>query len=146
MSCGVGCRRSLDPVLLWLWCRPVAAAPIQPLAWQPPYCCGSGPRKRQKKKKKRSAEQMLKGQGKRPFQEHGFCEFQMCPVPFHSSFHLVHSSSGIIEANRLSYKGVEPEAPRGSNLPRACTAVNQRSRGRAQVIWLTECFCVANQI
>ena len=21
VSCGVGCRRSSDPVLLWLWCR-----------------------------------------------------------------------------------------------------------------------------
>ena len=26
-----------DPVLLWLWCRPVAVAPIRPLAWEPPY-------------------------------------------------------------------------------------------------------------
>ena len=37
MSCGVGCRRGLDPALLWLWCRPAAAAPIQPLAWELPY-------------------------------------------------------------------------------------------------------------
>ena len=29
-----------DPVLLWLWCRPAAAAPIQPLAWEPPYAIG----------------------------------------------------------------------------------------------------------
>ena len=29
----VGYRCSLDPVLLWLWCRLAAAAPIQPLAW-----------------------------------------------------------------------------------------------------------------
>ena len=27
-SCGVGHRHSLDPMLLWLWCRPAAAAPI----------------------------------------------------------------------------------------------------------------------
>ena len=27
-------RHGLDP--LWLWCRPVAVAPIQPLAWEPP--------------------------------------------------------------------------------------------------------------
>ena len=34
MSCGVGCRRSSDPaLLLWLWRRPVATAPIRPLAW-----------------------------------------------------------------------------------------------------------------
>ena len=26
-----------DPACLWLWCRPVATAPIQPLAWEPPY-------------------------------------------------------------------------------------------------------------
>ena len=24
-------------MLLWLWCRPAAAAPIQPLAWELPY-------------------------------------------------------------------------------------------------------------
>ena len=40
MSCGVGYRCSLDPVLLWLWCRPVAIAPIGPLAWEGPYAMG----------------------------------------------------------------------------------------------------------
>ena len=34
LGCGVGRRRGSDPVLLWLWCRPVAAAPIWPLAWE----------------------------------------------------------------------------------------------------------------
>ena len=37
MSCGVVRRCGWDPVLLWLWCRPVDAAPIQHLAWEPPY-------------------------------------------------------------------------------------------------------------
>ena len=37
MSCGVGRRHSSDPALLWLWCRPAAVAPIQPLAWELPY-------------------------------------------------------------------------------------------------------------
>ena len=41
MSCGVGCRRGLDPALLWLWCRPVATARIQPLAREPPYAVGA---------------------------------------------------------------------------------------------------------
>ena len=41
MSCGVGCRHGLDPALLWLWRRPVATAPIQPLAWEPPYAAGA---------------------------------------------------------------------------------------------------------
>jgi len=31
----------LDPALLWLWRRPVATAPIQPLAWEPPYAAGA---------------------------------------------------------------------------------------------------------
>ena len=39
MSCGVGHRHSLDPVFLWLWCRPAAAALIQPLAWE--YTCAA---------------------------------------------------------------------------------------------------------
>ena len=29
-----------DPALLWLWCRPAAAAPIGPLAWEPPNAAG----------------------------------------------------------------------------------------------------------
>ena len=52
MSCGVGCRLDLDPVLLWFWCRLVATAPIRPLAWEPPYA-ESTALKRQKDKKKK---------------------------------------------------------------------------------------------
>ena len=49
MSCGVGCKSSwtygadaaqMDPVLLWLWRRLEATAPIRPLAWEPPYAMG----------------------------------------------------------------------------------------------------------
>ena len=40
MSCGIGCRHGSDLVLLWLWCRPVAIAPIQPLARESPYAVG----------------------------------------------------------------------------------------------------------
>ena len=29
-----------DPEVLWLWGRPAAAAPIRPLAWEPPYAEG----------------------------------------------------------------------------------------------------------
>ena len=51
MSCGVSCRCGSDPTLLWLWCRPAASAQIRPLAWEPPYATGSGPRKGKKTKK-----------------------------------------------------------------------------------------------
>ena len=36
-SYGVGHRCSLDLVLLWLFHKPAAAAPIQPLAWELPH-------------------------------------------------------------------------------------------------------------
>ena len=51
----LGHRCSLDPELLWLWCRPVSTAPIRPLAWEPPYATGVAleKAKRQKKEKKR---------------------------------------------------------------------------------------------
>ena len=54
MSRGVGCRRGLDPGLLWLWRRLAATALIRPLAWEPPYAVGAAQEmaKRQKKKKK----------------------------------------------------------------------------------------------
>ena len=43
-----------DLVLLWLWCRLVATAPIRPLAWEPPYTMGSALKRQKKKKKKKT--------------------------------------------------------------------------------------------
>ena len=37
-----------DPVLLWPWCRPAAAAQIGPLAWKLPYAKGTALKKKQK--------------------------------------------------------------------------------------------------
>ena len=37
MSCGVGCRHRSDLVLLQLWRRPAAIAPIRPLARETLY-------------------------------------------------------------------------------------------------------------
>ena len=53
MSCGVGQRFGSDLVLLWLWRRPAATAPIGLLAWEPPCAMGMAQEmaKRQKKKK-----------------------------------------------------------------------------------------------
>ena len=46
-----------DPALPWLWRRPAAVAPIQLLAWEPPYAAGMALKrqntKRKKKKKKK---------------------------------------------------------------------------------------------
>ena len=40
--CELWCRLQtpLGPILLWLWHRPAATAPIRPLAWEPPYAAG----------------------------------------------------------------------------------------------------------
>ena len=64
MSCGVGCRRGSDPALLWLWRRPVATAPIGPLAWEPPYAAGAAQEiatttKRQKQNKTKQKNNSL---------------------------------------------------------------------------------------
>ena len=37
---------------MWLWCRPAAAVPIGPLAWEPPYAAGSALKKTKRKKRK----------------------------------------------------------------------------------------------
>ena len=37
-----------DPVLLWLWCRPAAVAPIRPLAWELPYAAGVDVKRKRK--------------------------------------------------------------------------------------------------
>ena len=39
-----------------LWCRPVATAPIRPLAWEPPYAMGTVLEKAKRKKKKKKLE------------------------------------------------------------------------------------------
>ena len=49
LSCGVDCRQGLDPKFRSLWCRPAAAAPIGPLAWEPPYAMGVALKKLKKK-------------------------------------------------------------------------------------------------
>ena len=51
MSYGVGCRRSLDPTLLWLWCKLAAVALTQPLAWELPYVTGVALKKKNTKTK-----------------------------------------------------------------------------------------------
>ena len=52
VSWGVSHRCGSDLVLLWLWHRLVAVAPIQPLAWEPPYASGEALKSKKKKKKK----------------------------------------------------------------------------------------------
>ena len=54
MSCGVGHRPDSDLALLWLWRRPVATAPIRPLAWEPPYAVGEALEKTKREKQNKT--------------------------------------------------------------------------------------------
>ena len=36
--------------MLWLWCRPAATAPIQPIAWELPYAADVGGKKERERK------------------------------------------------------------------------------------------------
>ena len=58
MNCGEDLRCGSGVVLLWLWCRPAATAPILPQAWEPPYAMGMA-LKKTKKKKERERENHL---------------------------------------------------------------------------------------
>ena len=51
MSSGVGHRHSSGLVLMWLWCKLAAAAPIGPLTWELPYAMGAALKTKKKKKK-----------------------------------------------------------------------------------------------
>ena len=53
MICGVGCRHSSDPVLLWLWYRLAAVAltgPLGPPCWELPYAAGEALKRKKKQK------------------------------------------------------------------------------------------------
>ena len=57
MGCSVGRRRGSYLALLWLWCRPTAAALIPPLPWELPYAMGVNLKSKKKKKKKEEEEE-----------------------------------------------------------------------------------------
>ena len=72
MSCGVGRRCGSDPALLWLWCRPVAMAPIRPLAWEPPYARAAAQEMAKRQKKKRKIKECITKGSLRPDYESVF--------------------------------------------------------------------------
>ena len=54
VSCDVGRRRCSDLVLLWLWRRPAATAPIRPLAWELAYAEGVALNRKTNKENKKT--------------------------------------------------------------------------------------------
>ena len=49
-AASVDCGCSSDLALLWLWCRPAAAAPVGPLAWELKYATGVALKKKKERK------------------------------------------------------------------------------------------------
>ena len=52
-------------MLLWLWRRPAATAPIGPLAWEPPYAMGAALEKAQRPKKTKKLTEKTKNKNKK---------------------------------------------------------------------------------
>ena len=57
----MGGKPSSDLALLCLWPRAVAAAPVQPLAWELPYAMGAALKRQKDKKKKKKNKVKRKG-------------------------------------------------------------------------------------
>ena len=89
MNCGVGCRRGLDSTLLWLWRRPAAAAPIRPLAWEPP-CAASAALKKKKKQAKQNKKSSFLGLQNKALnpQRHQRSFFRESPPPNETDLHV----------------------------------------------------------
>ena len=56
VSCSIDRSCGLDLALLWLWCRPAAAATIWPLAWEPPYAASTAQKEGRKEGRKEGKE------------------------------------------------------------------------------------------
>ena len=61
MSHGIVDRCHSDLALLWLWCRPAAGAPVQPLAWELPYAAGVALKQNKNKKNRNKTVHRNKG-------------------------------------------------------------------------------------
>ena len=58
LSCGVSCRHSSDPALLWLWHWPIAVALIGSLAWELPYDASVALKKEENKDPKYNLQEL----------------------------------------------------------------------------------------
>ena len=68
---------SSDPPLLWLWCRLVATALIEPLAWELSYALDAA----QDKKKKETNSERGHSYGQNPLWSHFTLSFSLTSGP-----------------------------------------------------------------
>ena len=57
--------RAQIPYFLWLWHRPAAAAPIQPLGWEPPKAASVALESKKKKKERKKRKLLIPGMKER---------------------------------------------------------------------------------
>ena len=69
----------LGSAWLWLWHRPAAAAPMGPLAWEPPYASGAALKRKRKERRKRKRKERRKREKERE-KEKQSVEFPGDPV------------------------------------------------------------------
>ena len=88
MSCGIGHRCGSGLMLLWLWHRLVAAAPVRPLAWEPPYAVGVA-LKIQKKTKNKKTTKKTKLQANIPMITDGKILSKICANPIQQNIKMI---------------------------------------------------------
>ena len=120
MSCGVGRTCGLDPAWLWLWRRPAATAPIQPLAWEPPYDVGVALKRQKKRKSKRQSSDIhwlpyeLKREGDGGTIKESVFTFAYVNIKKFCHWVTVPRHSGLACPLPLSLQAGSPSGPRGS--------------------------------
>ena len=133
MSCGVGHRCGSDPTLLWLCHRPVATAPIGPLAWEPPYAMALKWQKTKYKKKKKKKSgfnfavyQCEKEVSSFPMNTPG--PFWLAPSPSPLWLMAPHSATHCFPALRWHTQAVLPKSYRHSLFLMLCFASLTRKK------------------
>ena len=116
-------QRVKDPVLLWLWCRPVATALIRPL-WEPPYAANEALKDKETKKKKK-----VNVPNPGPFQIIGYTDYYF--------FFFFFSSRAAPSAY---------ESSQGRGPARATAAGLHQHNGNSQVFLYSEIFITYNNI
>ena len=83
------CRSQMElRALLWLWCRPAAAALIRPLAWELPYAMGSSLKSQKKKEEEEEKKERRKEMEQQKAEIFRLCTrgYPEILVSFHNSF------------------------------------------------------------
>ena len=102
VSCGVSHRRSWDAVLLHLWHRLAATAPIQPLAWEPLYAEGYALKRQKQTNQQKTNQQTNKKPTNQPNKQN-VC-YLVWMVLYETFTFWTQSTSGLIFSPSIKWK------------------------------------------